>query len=130
MSQTQPPGRPSRRRRHRDTSGPPNGRQQPYAKAANSLPVNDNVDIPFIEEEAPDPDYDPYRELTYVELGEPFRDPPTNAAGRHWQRMFCECVAGAIAHFEMRIAAAERELDRRDREIRRARLKLIEGGKS
>jgi hypothetical protein len=107
VSRAQPPGRPSRRREPHRTS---NGRQRLTATTAIGPSVNDNVDIPFIEGDAPDPDYDPYRELTYVELGEPSRDPPTNAAGRHWQRMFFECVAGVIADFKTRIAAAEREL--------------------
>jgi hypothetical protein len=72
---------------------------------------------------------DPYRRPTYVELGAAFRDPPTTPQQRHLHALFRQCVLGAIAHYRDRLDAIEAELCRRDRELRRARFQVIEGGR-
>jgi hypothetical protein len=75
---------------------------------------------------------DPDAPLTYVELGAPFREEPTNEAQRHFRRMFFRCIVGALRHFRQRLDAAEAELDRREKAYRqattRARLTVVDGG--
>ena len=47
----------------------------------------------------------------------------------HFQRELRPCVFGAIAYYHERVEAVERQLDELDRAGRRAKFKLIQGGK-
>jgi hypothetical protein len=72
---------------------------------------------------------DPYA-WSYAEIGEAFHMPSTSEGARQMRRQFEQCIVDTLAYYRGRLEVFEAELERRDREALRAKLKLIQGGKS